>query len=548
MSILHIAELIRRYRLPPSRAGEAGRLDRVLERALHEGLEPALARLGVDPAGEVCVREVRVPVRLRLSRGDGDLALAWVLALAAGVRDALASGRDGAAVRYASRRQALVDFAAGVARGDLTRAWAWRQLGLSPVWSHPSRAEAARALAAALQAEPEAVVAVVAAVARLGHLPALLAALGPEAVAVLARAAAGAGGAPLLDAAEDGEVEGAGAGGPRQNRILERSEILREAAEAVRAWPPGARRAVALLGLLEVEPALVRGGARGAPSLLAAAARGLGGEEAPATRGAATPSPQPPPGREREAGAGPPSAPFPLVGEGWGGGAGAEREGGREGRSGQGPPLSPWAGGRAEGEELGAEAPIAPAPVPDLGAAGATDWGGLLFLLGLLEDLGFPQEALGGEAVAAAASAAGAGRPLRWVMHALAQTLAPLAPHDPAALAFAGLAPDRTPPSLEEPGSTQAERGVLEGWRDRVAAALEDRLPGAGRRGPALVRWVCRRRATVVADSGWLELRLPSKEVSTELRRAGLDLDPGWIPWLGVVVVFRYGGMGEAQS
>ena len=44
---------------------------------------------------------------------------------------------------------------------------------------------------------------------------------------------------------------------------------------------------------------------------------------------------------------------------------------------------------------------------------------------------------------------------------------------------------------------------------------------------------VCRRRGEIVADPGWIEVRLPLDEVSVEVRRAGLDLDPGWIPWLG---------------
>jgi hypothetical protein len=28
--------------------------------------------------------------------------------------------------------------------------------------------------------------------------------------------------------------------------------------------------------------------------------------------------------------------------------------------------------------------------------------------------------------------------------------------------------------------------------------------------------------------------------VDIEVRRAGLDLDPGWVPWLGRVVTFGY--------
>jgi hypothetical protein len=43
-----------------------------------------------------------------------------------------------------------------------------------------------------------------------------------------------------------------------------------------------------------------------------------------------------------------------------------------------------------------------------------------------------------------------------------------------------------------------------------------------------------------VTEPGWIELRFSLDEVSTEIRRAGLDLDPGYVPWLGVVMRFIY--------
>ena len=51
---------------------------------------------------------------------------------------------------------------------------------------------------------------------------------------------------------------------------------------------------------------------------------------------------------------------------------------------------------------------------------------------------------------------------------------------------------------------------------------------------------MCRRRGESEVDHGWVELRLPLDAVSPDLRRAGLDLDPGWLPWLGAVVRFVY--------
>jgi hypothetical protein len=33
---------------------------------------------------------------------------------------------------------------------------------------------------------------------------------------------------------------------------------------------------------------------------------------------------------------------------------------------------------------------------------------------------------------------------------------------------------------------------------------------------------------------------MPLDEVDLDVRRAGLDLDPGWVPWLGTVVRYVY--------
>jgi len=52
---------------------------------------------------------------------------------------------------------------------------------------------------------------------------------------------------------------------------------------------------------------------------------------------------------------------------------------------------------------------------------------------------------------------------------------------------------------------------------------------------------ICARRAEVVAELGWIDVLLDIEDVSLDVRRAGLDLDPGWVPWLGVVLRFIYG-------
>ncbi|WP_206188723.1 hypothetical protein, partial [Streptomyces kanamyceticus] len=56
----------------------------------------------------------------------------------------------------------------------------------------------------------------------------------------------------------------------------------------------------------------------------------------------------------------------------------------------------------------------------------------------------------------------------------------------------------------------------------------------------AVVRGLAARRGTVFLSPGWIEVVLALDEVDVGVRVAGLDLDPGWIPWLGRVICFRY--------
>ena len=53
-------------------------------------------------------------------------------------------------------------------------------------------------------------------------------------------------------------------------------------------------------------------------------------------------------------------------------------------------------------------------------------------------------------------------------------------------------------------------------------------------------RAVARRPGLVTGGPGWLEVQLPLSSVDLAIRRAGLDLDPGWVPWLGTVIRYRY--------
>jgi hypothetical protein len=620
MDTLRVGRLRARYRLPSGQPEGRARLDRALRRMLDEVMEPALAAAGIPAREEVCIRALSVPARLRLAEGDDALATAWGTTLAAAVRAALDAGGTGI-VRYSSLSHALTDVASAVSAGDLSRAWAWRQLGLWSAADSLAPEAAASEAVAALRAHPALVVAVLSRAARSGALARLAPRLSAVQWTALARAALEAAGVPdgpaatLLaprptqapsvgsadgaSAAGDGDRAGEGAGRlavDGQAAAVVRASWIASAAARFAASRAEVRRAVAVLAVLEVEPAAIaEEPARGAELVqrveraATAAARPADGPlstDVPGSRIQSTTedlsSPadtRAGPGSLDAAGASPgaagpattetgaPStdqpartaagavdaldagAPRGAIGGGDAPNAGSAAAANRLPVQSHAPESDPGEGrtavaaaapdgGRAEpavGTAVVDAAPEGESAPEDVRSTGDTRWGGLLFLLHLIPELEIP---------AAALAAPLDALPLRWVLHALAGALLALDPRDPAGLAFAGLPPESDPPSDGGPPATDEEAAAMDALAARLQVALHRRLHGAapadGRAAHALLRQVCRRTATVEADPGWFDVRLAFDEVSVGVRRAGLDLDPGWLPWLGVAVRFVY--------
>jgi hypothetical protein len=151
-------------------------------------------------------------------------------------------------------------------------------------------------------------------------------------------------------------------------------------------------------------------------------------------------------------------------------------------------------------------------------------FGGVLFLFRVVAVLDLVEEA-------GVSGSPPAGRPFGWVASSLAQRLAGAAPDDPAVSVLAGPQDPDNPP----PFATAAEDAALTALADRIEAWLRLRLDPAEN-----LDWLWRRRATVVAEPGWIEAVFALDDVDTRIRQAGLDLDPGFVWWLGAVVKFRY--------
>jgi hypothetical protein len=585
---------IRRARVRYCEPAATGhRLDGLFANALGPALREALERQGVGADGELCLRAVWVPLPVRLGLTDAAVTDAWCDAIAKAIARNANNGGEGV-LRFATTHDALLDLARGVADGDLSHAWAWSQLGMWHGSGGPTRE-----LVGGLVGRPRAIVGVLATLAREHRLAPVAAHLDTAAWRSLADAALSAVGAPRglsagtasATAARTGDERApsalGGTAGWRVESIL-RGSALADAMSGTELVAEPATLAVAALATLEAEPALPAT----APELAARVITGVAERLHPIAPSTGTAE------RTRRAGrdAGEPSAadgdsrerprvrdsglverspvgsaePVPRANRepadranvrpsdparratdpdhGTHATDPSDPDGDADRRTDRTDPFArahehvtnadtdqPAQGDHpapaADGNAVESPEPVAPRAGPESEAGpealAATEWGGLLFLLHVAGELDLPAELARDPG----------GRSLRWWLHRLALVLAPTAEADPAALAFAGLGPDAVPPSVGEPPAADAERAVVAALGRRCADRLGERLADAA---PDRLAQVCRRRAAVTADPSWIDVRMAADDVDTDVRRAGLDLDPGWLPWLGAVVRFVY--------
>jgi hypothetical protein len=176
--------------------------------------------------------------------------------------------------------------------------------------------------------------------------------------------------------------------------------------------------------------------------------------------------------------------------------------------------------------------PASAQPVPEVRRRAHTPLGGLLYLIHLAGRLGLAERIVQERRLAA--------RSPRWCLHQLATALVAVPDDDPAALAFAGLLPASEPPCADQPAPAACETAAIGELRGELLCALRELLGRPRETAAVLLDFVCRRTAEIAADPGWLEARFSLDDVNTEIRAAGLDLDLGWVPWLGLVIRFVY--------
>jgi hypothetical protein len=567
------------------------RVRRLLRGMVDRRLDDAIRAADLPP-GEWCVRRLDVPVRLDPGRADAAVQSAWAKEIAAALRNLLRHSPPGEQlVHYPRASDALADMLGALAVGDAERAWAWRQLGLLEPGDPGPHAAPGGAVLAALRRRPAEAVPALVVAARLAGVGALHRLFGSTGwgelarlVIVLHRAGgelatpwtegsgpaalprtrplpadepgppgrpgpaladehgrpawsrpAGTGDGQLIPGlfrpARSGDDQHIGGDAPARlaSSIQARSPLAVAFAHARIRPDPATAWAWAVLAVADAEPALFRRPV--ARSALATLAQGFA-ETTPAgmagtagrpsgstdTRGIAA-------GRQvGDHGAGPAVGITPSsAGAPAGGGAGQAPADARA-RPGEDP-----AGARARAA-AGAQAEGVPTGgLPGTWApAWPTDWAGLPFFLATAAEAGLPEAVLSDEVLG--------DQPLSWIFYQLARRLIPAAESaDPAFFALAGLVPGDEPqqPQPEETAHLGVHASV---WANVTAARLGQAEPDPF----AVAERLAARTGSIMAGPGWIEVHLDLGDVDIDVRRAGLDLDPGWVPWLGTVVIFVY--------
>ncbi|WP_308367702.1 MULTISPECIES: hypothetical protein [unclassified Microbulbifer] len=559
-----IKQLSRRYHLQPDQRDLQRELDDTVAQAFGEGLDLALARLGIDSREEICLRLVRVPLAFDPDQSRQRNAELWSRHIAEAIGVALAgrSGEAGNIVRYPSRLHGLLDFALEVSAGRTGRAWAWNQLGWCSLPDDPAPAEARRQLANALCREPALLLPLFVRLAEAGRLRPLLREL-PQADcrALLQGILITAGVEPRWlnsEAPEIPSTERGVVGGEIPAPVaLGNSVIARHLTESPRALPHHSaipRRQWLLLGLIELEPALSSRTPGAIAAQLAAAEvqwrrlTGEGSEElssAPRLQKTHDESLEEVRG-ENISSAEQQESTFSNTGDlhrGLGeiGDFHSDKAARERSATGRRKIIAP---GAESSEitplreiEVTEEASVDPRLEP---ATFHSEWAGLFYLLPMLDRI-LAEE---GIAFALAGDDEFSRRSLGWVFFQFFRRAFECADcedfpaGDPALRLLCNLPADEEMPDFEDPEDREVE--ILDTQVRRLFSALEESLPQPELSPGGRWRWLCQRGARLQLDPAWAEVIFPLQGLDTEVRRAGLDLDQGYVRWLGKVVKIRY--------
>lgn len=468
----------------PLAAGQCQAWLEALAAADGEALVAGLAA----PDEWLLIRHLPLALRWQHDAGDGEVVKQWSQALRRALEQALAHPEDGAVIRYASRHAAIADMLYRSALGETTRQWAWQRMGLIPHHGL-SPSEVLQHGVIVLLRETELVWPV---------LHGLIAGEGATAsLTALLRRLQASDWHALLQAS------------PRTAAYARLLAGPTAAAPAAQAAPPDAAVPASPIAARPADFLLAGGGTLRALLEWAAARRHFAVRHLEVLTVLATALAWP------ATGASPALQQARLLA------AQAHLRSSVGGPADT--PIIPSATGTASPAETRPPVERAPdlLPLPALPEEIEwlpTHWAGALFWLARLPAGGLLDWQAGQDVIS-----------LPLVLRAVGSALG-VPDEDPALRAFCGgtVPPGEVPAAARERATEQVL--LWSAWLDEAAPEL-----------PApRVDTVCRRGGRLRFEAGWIEVHLPLDSVDTSIRRLGLDLDPGWLPWLGCVVRITY--------
>ncbi len=493
------------------------RVERMMRHVADDRLERLLVSNSLGGDGDWCISDVAVSAVLDMTRPDSSLEEAIARAVLDAITVALA---EGAVIHYPRMSDAVADLVVSASLGRFDRAWAWRSIGLVADLDE-------------LQRRPGPCVLDIMARHSCHALPAVLRGVGAVGLAALHRLFTPAGWVRLADTVLDAYMSS-----PTRTEIAvalhsrhpvstavtaadarRASRLILSSSLAASVWASRLRlddqtlRALAILVLAESEPAMLRANDV-VPLWLALAHLAAGTLPAVAgTAGVAVDSVPPvqAPGAAATDGL-PANRP--------------RRRGLAEAATLARSQMSLTGGsvGRPDDANVGEPAE----PVGDI-----THHAGLLFLLNAAADAMMPETLLDDPALAGVA----ASELLARVALLLDDTDDD---DDPAVLAFAGSDATRLRPGWSCKALAPHVLERVEAHAGAWAAAAAARLRRGDEDPLDVMTQLTRRIGRIEREQGWMEVHLALADVDVDVRLAGLDIDPGWVPWVGAVVRFRY--------
>jgi hypothetical protein len=522
--------------------GDTARVPAMVEGVASHRLDEAL-RAAPLPSGDWCIRRLDLEVTLDPGRPSGALEAAWAETIVSRLHGAL---RDPAieVVHFARQEDALDDLLTGLVAGRTEHEWAWRQVGLVEP-ADPGPQQAPRdLLLMVLHRHPNGAPGAVVRLVRRAGVAAVHRLLGAEGWRAAAGAATRGRGDSILerllalpthadqrtDDPGTSHVDVTHAPGTRPSGPVPESQHLPTGPTERRPESTAVPRLVAsLVSRSSLAAAVVASGIRVDDQTRRAWALLLLADLAPTELDRDTCADLVEAvavllRTERPNGLQTRTVPRPVA-------PAPEDVQARTGESSSAPSQSPV--GAAAAASTAADSDDT-TPPDDRRDGAATTWAGLVFLLNTAEELGLP------DVVEQHASLG--GRPLPWVLQHVGLRLVPATADDPAVLALAGI--DPASPWHRELPPDDREIEALDELCLQWASCTADRLTGPDTTTDEtpvdVVRRIARRPGTVLSEPGWTEVVLSQDDVDLDVRRAGLDLDPGWVWWLGSVVRFRY--------